>query len=81
MTQDLLTVKEAAEILMKMGVRAKQKTVYGWIEKGLLRARKLPTGTIYVTQEAIDEFVGQEREGGEPCQDVDATTENTSKSS
>ena len=80
MTQQLLTVKETAEVL-----RAHPNTVYGWIEKGLLRAQRLPTGSVRVTQEAIDEFVRGEvaegRNGGDPCRSEDATTENTSKSS
>ena len=74
--QNLLTVKEAAEIL-----RAQPNTVYGWIEKGLLRAQKLPTGSLRVTQEAIDEFIGRNPEGGQGCPDASATTENTSESS
>ena len=78
--KNLFTVKEAAVVLTEMGIHVKPKTLYIWIGKGLLRARKLPTGTLYVTREAIDEFVGTEK-GGEPCQDADATTENTSKSS
>ena len=78
--EKLLTVREAAEIL-----RAHEKTVYGWIEKGLLRAQKLPTGGLRITQEAIDEFVeveSTEQKGRrELCRDGGETAENTSESS
>ena len=67
--EKLMTVEEAAEVL-----RAHRKTVYGWIEKGLLRAIKLPTGSLRVTEEAIDEFV---KKGGEACPEGSETTETT----